>query len=342
MPIITQAWRASRRTIGVRAQGSPNDHAITTARNPGRPQPADLRPEEPLSPRRKPCPSAPRGCDPVRNCGFFRERGAGRRRRNQARLTKLDDARSGTLLLKTDDGYADATGSAPTSTSPSPARPSAPASRRSSATRRRTGSRRLRLSAARGRRGRHAEDGDRRRASSSATSRSGSRPSAIYEQAKADGQQGGLDRAGAAEHLHQLGRQYRPGRDRRGADRVPGAGAAVRRRDSRCACRWSSRPRYNPTPVVQTRRLRATAAAGARTSTIRCRTATASRRRCSIPRQNAPVNPDHHHGAPRRPASRSARSRATITPSRPRATDEATPHHHARRRRRCRPTAISS
>ena len=52
----------------------------------------------------------------------------------------------------------------------------------------------------------------------------------IYEQAKAAGQQGEPDRAGAAEHLHQLGRQYRPGRDRGGADRIPGAGAPVRRR----------------------------------------------------------------------------------------------------------------
>ena len=37
------------------------------------------------------------------------------------------------------------------------------------------------------------------------------------------------DGAGAAEHLHQLGRQYRAGRNRRGADRISGAGAAVRR-----------------------------------------------------------------------------------------------------------------
>ena len=37
------------------------------------------------------------------------------------------------------------------------------------------------------------------------------------------------DRAGAAEHLHQLGRQYRAGRNRAGADRIPGAGEAIRR-----------------------------------------------------------------------------------------------------------------
>ena len=40
-------------------------------------------------------------------------------------------------------------------------------------------------------------------------------------------------------------------------------------------------PRYSPAPIVQTVEMPATAAAGAR-STIRCRTATASRRRCSI------------------------------------------------------------
>ena len=52
----------------------------------------------------------------------------------------------------------------------------------------------------------------------------------IYEQARANGQQGRADRAGAAEHLHQLGRQYRPRRNRAGADRISGAGAAVRQR----------------------------------------------------------------------------------------------------------------
>ena len=41
--------------------------------------------------------------------------------------------------------------------------------------------------------------------------------------------EGEPDRAGAPEHLHQLGRQYRPARDRRGPDRIPGAGAAVGR-----------------------------------------------------------------------------------------------------------------
>ena len=51
---------------------------------------------------------------------------------------------------------------------------------------------------------------------------------AIYEQARASGQQGGADRTGAAEHLHQLGRQYRPRRNRAGADRIPGAGASIR------------------------------------------------------------------------------------------------------------------
>ena len=52
--------------------------------------------------------------------------------------------------------------------------------------------------------------------------------------------------------------------------------------DSRCACPWSSAPRYNPAPVVQTVDLRAPASNGWGTPpAILCRTATASRRRCS-------------------------------------------------------------
>ena len=51
----------------------------------------------------------------------------------------------------------------------------------------------------------------------------------IYEQARAERTEGGADRTGAAEHLHQLGRQYRPRRNRAGADRISGAGAPVGR-----------------------------------------------------------------------------------------------------------------
>jgi Ca-activated chloride channel family protein len=51
----------------------------------------------------------------------------------------------------------------------------------------------------------------------------------VYERAKANGE-GGAHRAGAAEHLHQFGRQYRSRRDRAGADRISGAGAAERQR----------------------------------------------------------------------------------------------------------------
>ena len=51
----------------------------------------------------------------------------------------------------------------------------------------------------------------------------------IYEQAKASGRKARLHRTGAAQHLHQLGRQYRTGRERAGADRIPGAGAPVGR-----------------------------------------------------------------------------------------------------------------
>ena len=50
----------------------------------------------------------------------------------------------------------------------------------------------------------------------------------IYEQAKAKRPEGGADRTGAAEHFYQLGRQYRPRRNRAGADRISGAGAPDR------------------------------------------------------------------------------------------------------------------
>ncbi len=113
---------------------------------------------------------------------------------------------------------------------------------------------------------------------------------AIYEQAKADGLQDHADRAGAAEHLHQFGGQYRSRRNRAGADRIPGAGEAKRRRvlaahpaggraalqsEADCADAWTSARADK---------------AGARPP-IRCRTATASSRRCSIRATNAPVNP---------------------------------------------------
>ena len=87
----------------------------------------------------------------------------------------------------------------------------------------------LRLSAAVGRRGRYAEDGDRR-------PRRGRRHQGAaagqdhLRTGQAERTEGGADRTGAAEHLHQLGRQYRPRRNRAGADRISGAGPAIRQR----------------------------------------------------------------------------------------------------------------
>jgi len=92
----------------------------------------------------------------------------------QASLIKPSEARTGSLLLKTDDGYTDAARLASMSISPCRDRPSAPASRRSSEIRPGLDGGDLRLSAAAGRRGRHAEDGGRR-SRHLATSRSGSR-----------------------------------------------------------------------------------------------------------------------------------------------------------------------
>ena len=88
---------------------------------------------------------------------------------------------------------------------------------------------RLCLSAAVGRRGRYAEDGDRR-------SRRGRRHQGAaagqdhLRTGEAERAEGGADRTGAAEHLHQLGRQYRPRRNRAGADRISGACRTIRQR----------------------------------------------------------------------------------------------------------------
>ena len=114
---------------------------------------------------------------------------------------------------------------------------------------------------------------------------------AIYEQAKRARPEGGADRAGAAEHLHQLGRQYRPRRNRAGADRISGAGAAIRQRVLAARAAGGRRRATIRRRSCRASTSRPTAAAGARPDPIRCRTATASRRRCSIRASNAPVNP---------------------------------------------------
>ena len=83
------------------------------------------------------------------------------------------------------------------------------------------------LSAAGGRRGRHAENGGRRPRRGRRDQGAAAGPHHLRAGAR-ERTEGGADRTGAAEHLHQLGRQYRPRRNRAGADRIPGAGAAVR------------------------------------------------------------------------------------------------------------------
>jgi Ca-activated chloride channel family protein len=127
----------------------------------------------------------------------------------------------------------------------------------------------------------------------------------IYEQAKRERPEGGADRTGAAEHLHQLGRQYRPGETvlvqieyqepvhQTGNDfslRVPMVvGAALQSRADRAE-----------------RRLQPDRRGWGATAPIRCRTATASRRRCST-RATRAGQSDRDHGAPAGRLSRSAR-----------------------------------
>ena len=134
----------------------------------------------------------------------------------------------------------------------------------------------------------------------------------IYEQAQAEWTEGGADRTGTAEHLHQLRRQYRPRRNRAGADRISGAGAAIRQRvlaagaDGGRAPLQSRARRAERRPPARRRRLgrdqirsrsgpRPHLAGGAR------------------PRDQRAGQSDQHHRAPAGGLSRSARSRATIT-----------------------------
>ena len=169
--------------------------------------------------------------DPGRICRLVRFASSrrGRRKTRKPTIVKPSDARSGSLLLKTDDGYADATRlgvdvdltvSGPTIRArvtqifrnptqdwveatyvyPLPAGGAVDTLKMVVGDRVIVGDIKERQQAARDLRA-----GPRHRA------------------------QGRADRAGAAEHLHQFGRQYRPRRNRAGADRVPGAGASVRR-----------------------------------------------------------------------------------------------------------------
>ena len=84
------------------------------------------------------------------------------------------------------------------------------------------------LSAAGWRRGRYAQDGDRR--PRRGRRHQGAATGARHLRAgKAERTKGRAHRTGAAEYLHQLGRQYRARRNRAGADRISGAGAPVGR-----------------------------------------------------------------------------------------------------------------
>ena len=105
-----------------------------------------------------------------------------------------------------------------------------------------------------------------------------------------------------------------------------------------CACRWLWRRAIAPLRSCRRSRCRLTAEAGAR-STIRCRTATASRRRCSIRAATRRSIPSPSRCVCR-PAFRSARSKATTTPSPPRPSP--TTFASSSSTGRCRPTATSS
>ncbi len=135
--------------------------------------------------------------------------------------------------------------------------------------------------------------------------------------------QGQPGRAGAAEHLHQLGRQYRAARDRGRADRVPGAGAAVRQRvlAARAAGRGAALHPGADRADRRPRRRRARLGPGGRPG-ARSRPHRAAGARPA--HEHAPVNPVAHHRAPagRLPARRG---------------EEPSPRRHDRDRRGRRP-----
>ena len=230
----------------------------------------------------------------VGNCGIFRRRRGARPAAGPAQ-TRPGDMQAGSLLLKgtEDGGYVEAprlgtdidiTVSGPTVARPR--HPDLPATRPTG-----LGRGDLRLPAARGRRGRHPEDGDRRPRRRSARSRSARRRAAIYEQAKAAGQQGdpASSRSGptSSPTRSPISARARPCWCRSNTrSRCAKSGDS-----SRCACRWSSRRATIPKPVVQTVDFVPTASGWGTRRRSRCRIATASRRRCSIRATHAPVNP---------------------------------------------------
>ena len=142
----------------------------------------------------------------------------------------------------------------------------------------------LRLSPAGGRRGRHPEDGDRRahHRRRHQGAKEGARGLRAGEVRRPEGEPG---RAGAPEHLHQFGCQYRAARDRGRADRVPGAGAAVRQRVLAAGAAGGGAALHAPSRSCRPSTSRLAGRVGARSPTrrsIRCPIGTASRRRCSI------------------------------------------------------------
>ena len=235
--------------------------------------------------------------NPGRVCGIILELGRPGRRSAQAAFVKPGEARSGSLLLKTDDGYADAsrlgidvdlTVSGPTVRArvtqifrnptkdwveavyvyPLPAGGAVDT-----------------LKMVIGDRVVVGEIKERQQAHDH------------LRTGQAERTEGRADRTGAAEHLHQLGRQYRPRRNRAGADRISGAGAAIRQRVLAARADGGRAALQSRAASCRASTSSPTAAAGARPNPIRCRTATASRRRVLDPRDQRAGQSDHDHRA---------------------------------------------
>ena len=147
----------------------------------------------------------------------------------QATVAGLSDARSGSLLLKTDDGDATDATRLGSRCRPHGLRSDDPGPRHADFPQpdAKLGGGDLRLSAAGRRRGRYAQDGGRRPRHRRRYQGATTGPRHLRA-GPAERTEGCPDRAGTAQHLHQLGCQYRPRRNRAGADRIPGAGPSIR------------------------------------------------------------------------------------------------------------------
>ena len=197
----------------------------------------------------------------------------------------------------------------------------------------------LRLSAARGRRRRHAQDGDRR----------------ARRDRRHQGPQEGARSLRAGQGHRPEGE---PDRSRSGPNIFTNSVANIGPRETvvvqieyqepvrQSGDEFSLRvplvvaPRYNPAPIVQTVDI-----AGDGRGWGQVNDPVPDRDRITPPvldpRSNPPVNPGHHHGAP---AGRLSARRGEEPPPHRHHRDRRRrhPRHQARRRRRCRPTAISS